>query len=250
MSDWHFGGPTAPFFDSEGHEPAGFVFEQISDDSFALVEGIRYDDGNAVVEVPGRTTITDLASIPLFMAWFVPVNGRHTPAAVVHDKLVRDSRTDSPDRAVRRAASDRRSEADDLFLEAMAATGVPILRRRIMHAAVVMATRWQRGGIARIAMALWVLASLSGTVALVWSALSGAWVVTALSALAPLAGALLWGVRLYPAGVVAGYVALLIALPALATTAGYAVYWLAEQAVRVLAPGTKTAETPPPAGYR
>ena len=125
MSDWAFGGPTAPFYDSEGREPARFVFEQVTDGSFSLVEGIRYDDGDVTVDVPGETTVTDLASIPLFMAWFVPANGRHTPAAVVHDKLVRDSRTNSTDRASRDAASAARATADDLFLTAMAATAVP-----------------------------------------------------------------------------------------------------------------------------
>lgn len=68
MNDWAFGGPTAPFYDAEGNEPARCVFDQVSDDSFALAEGIRYDDGEVVVDVPGETTITDLASIPLFMA--------------------------------------------------------------------------------------------------------------------------------------------------------------------------------------
>lgn len=249
MSDWAFGGPTAPFYDSEGREPARFVFEQVTDGSFSLVEGIRYDDGDVTVDVPGETTVTDLASIPLFMAWFVPANGRHTPAAVVHDKLVRDSRTNSTDRASRDAASAARATADDLFLTAMAATAVPILRRRVMHSAVVMATRWERGSLSRFGVLLWAVASLAGTAALLWSLIAGAWIPAVLAMLAPLAGALLWGPR-YKAGVVAGYASVVIALPGVATSIGYALYWLAEQVMRVLAPGTKRSETPPPAGYR
>jgi hypothetical protein len=254
VSSWAFRGPTAPFLDPSGDDPARFVFEQVSDDSFSLAQGFRYDDGEVVVEVPHTTTVTDLASIPLFMAWFVPVNGRHTPAAVVHDKLVRDSRehldADRHDRRRRRESAQMRAAADDVFLAAMEATQVPLLRRHIMHAAVVMGTRWSRGGAARAGIALWVLASLVGTLALVWSIAAGRPLVALASAAAPLPGALLWGTRRYRSAVLAGYAALLIALPALATAIGYAVYWAAEQAARVLTPGVRRAATPPPAGYR
>ncbi len=247
-SDWSFGGPTAPFFDAHGNDPAKFVFEQVRDDSFTLDEVVTYDDGDTRVHVPDRTLITDLASIPLFMAWFVPVNGRHTPAAVVHDKLVHDATADSDGGAGRLAASQRRSEADDLFLAAMAATGVPLLRRRIMHSAVVLATRWQRSLPARVGVLAWVLASVLGSAGLVWAVASGEWLVAALAAVAPGVGGLLWGLRSWGPAVLAGYVAWVIGLPALATALGYGAYWIAEKLLVVLpAARPRTGARPKPA---
>ena len=254
-SEWSFSGPTAPFFDLAGADPAHFVFEQVGDDRFSVSEGVLYDDGERRVELSPETPLqTDLASIPLFMAWFVPVNGRHTPAALVHDKLVAEA-----GRAGERggpgvlSAADHRAEADDLFLDAMAACDVPLLRRRIMHSAVCMATRLARSWPARVAMSVWLAASVLGSVALVLSLSTGRWWVALAAVLAPVLGGVLWGPRNWGPAVLAGYVAWVIVLPALGTAIGYSVYWVAEQVVRLAAArgrGAVVSDVPRPAPYR
>ncbi len=231
------------------------MFAQVADDRFTVEQGITYRDGSGVVEVSSDTLVdTDLASIPLFMAWFVPVNGRHTPAALVHDTLVANARHAARSgKLPRRVASDVRADSDDLFLRAMGACGVPLLRRLLMHAAVSLATRWDRSAVARAGILLWVLASLVGSVALVWSCLSGRWLIAVAAVVAPALGGLLWGPRRWRSGVLAGYAAWVIGLPALATALGYGAYWLAEQVVRPLSArtaGDTVAESPRPAPYR
>lgn len=39
---------------------------------------------------------TDLVSVPQFMLWFEPRYGRHTPAAILHDNLIRPKPNDGP----------------------------------------------------------------------------------------------------------------------------------------------------------
>lgn len=252
---WSFKGPTAPFFDGHGHEPARIVLRQVDDDRFVVEEPILYDDGDVSVRVPRNEGIaTDLASIPFFMAWFVPVNGRHTPAALVHDTMLESIKESlrSGETTSRRAAA-HRADADDVFLIAMAETGVPLLRRGLMHAAVTMATRWTRSWSSRSALMLWTLGSVIGSVMLVASLVTGWWWITVAAMVAPLPGSLLWGKRSWRSGILAGYGAWLIGLPALATAVGYGAYWLAEQALRPLAArssGESLAEAPSPAPYR
>lgn len=252
---WSFDGPTAPFFDGHGEEPARFVLRQIDDDRFVVEEPVLYDDGAASVRIPPNEGVpTDLASIPFFMAWFVPVNGRHTPAALVHDTMLDGIRGSlrSGDIAPSEAAR-LRTEADDVFLVAMAATGVPLLRRGLMHAAVTMATSWTRSWWSRLALVLWTIGSVVGSVMLVASLLTGWWWITVAAMVAPIPASLLWGNQSWRSGVLAGYGAWLIGLPALATAVGYGAYWLAEQSVRPLAArhsGEAVSDSPPPAPYR
>jgi hypothetical protein len=251
MGTWSWTGPTRPFVDSHGREPARFVFEQVDDDGFVLQEGFRYEpdgaDASAVIEVSSRTLVTtDLASIPLFMAWFVPVNGRHTPAALVHDQLVEQSKAPTAPPAAR-------ADADDVFLQAMAATDVAILRRHLMHTAVTAATRWTSGVSGRLGMALWAMSALAGTALLVWAVATGQVGVAVAAALAPVLGALLWGRRNVGQGLLAGYAVWVIGGPALACIVGYGIYWVAEQLVRSVAArgrGTSRSDVPRPAPFR
>lgn len=246
---WAWKERTAPFLDGEGRDPARFVFEQVGDDEFRLTEAVVFapPEGGDHVRIDAETLVqTDFASIPLFMAWFVPVNGRHTPAAVLHDQLVVASEQAG-------APPDGRAAADDTFLAAMAATGVPVLRRRLMHAAVTLATRWTDSLVARLGIVLWACASVLGTVLLARSLVVGDWLIGLAAVVAPAVGGLLWGRRSWVAGVLAGYAVWMIGLPALATAVGYAVYWLAEQVTRLVAAGggeETVSETPGPAPYR
>lgn len=256
---WSFAGPTAPFYDAEGNDPARYVLRQIADDQFLVDEPFLYDDGSTRVRVPRREEVpTDLASIPFFMAWFVPVNGRHTPAALVHDTMLGDSGGTFRPEASRHGisgieAASRRANADRVFRTAMASCGVPLLRRNLMYAAVTMATRWSRSVMSRLALALWVIGSVIGSVLLVVGPSNGWWPAVVAASVAPLPAALLWGPGNWRAGALAGYAAWLIGVPALTTALGYGIYWIAEQLLRPIAArasGERVAEAPPPAPYR
>lgn len=237
---------TAPFVDAQGSEPARFVLRQVADDLFQLQEGFVYDPSGRNIAVDSEQLVeTDLASIPLFMAWFVPANGRHTPAALVHDQLVAASRLPG-------ASPDARADADDVFLEALARTDVPPLRRNMMHTAVTAATRFTRGGWQRIGMIAWGLASLAGTGLVGWSLWQHQWLLGLAAVVAPVPGALLWGGRNWRQGLLAGYAVWLVVVPALASFVAYAVYYVCEAALRaaVLVTGVPPSEAPRPAPLR
>ncbi len=67
--------------------------------------------------------LTDLASIPRIFRLFVPKNGRHRAAAVIHDYLCRSKEVS-------------RKIADKIFLEAMVILKVPKWRRNLMYRVV------------------------------------------------------------------------------------------------------------------
>lgn len=237
---------TAPFVDPRGGEPARFVLRQVADRLFQLEEGFIYDPGGRNISVDSKHLVeTDLASIPLFMAWFVPANGRHTPAALVHDQLVGESRLPGAPPAAR-------ADADDVFLEALARTEVPPLRRHLLHTAVTAATRFTAGGWQRAGIVAWGLASLSGTTVLGWATWQQQWLMALLAALAPVPASLLWGWRNHRQGLLAGYAVWLVAVPALASFTAYGIYYVCEAAWRrvVLATGVPLADAPRPAPLR
>jgi hypothetical protein len=77
--------------------------------------------------------LTDFASTPRALWWWLPPTGRYAPAAVVHDYLYVVGVT-------------TREVADRLFLEGMAELGVNAVRRRLMYWAVRLfgADQWER----------------------------------------------------------------------------------------------------------
>jgi hypothetical protein len=76
---------------------------------------------------------TDLASVPILFWWLIASYGHQTRAAIIHDQLY-----DDPDPA-------RVDEANLVFRDALAESGVPLLRRWIMWAGVDAAGRFKRG---------------------------------------------------------------------------------------------------------
>ncbi len=227
MEHWRWLVHTVPF--SAEHDPdapARFVLEQIDDGCFrpAPSYGFRYqppDGAEAVVVTARSLPHSDFASVPPFLSWFVSRYGRHTPAALVHDQLVRDG-----------MAQAERVEADQAFLSMMRSCDVPPVRAHVMWAAVTLATRWVRWP-TRLLLLAWGLAAAAGLVTLGAgiAAREPIWCVLAL--LAPTPASLLWG-RQARAGLVAGYALPPVVLPALASIAGYAVYWLVEEGFRRL----------------
>lgn len=196
----------------------------------------RFGDPAAVIE-DARTYAddqlkTDLASIPPFMRWFVNNYGKHTLAAIIHDRLITDGK---PNTGV--LGSDTLS--DRFFREMMGAAGTGWLQRWIMWAAVAMRSRWAAGGIRRISLVLWgVLAaagiamfvSAAGSAVLGWGHPFGIdpWVWFALAVALPFVGCLLWGQQ-RGASLVAAMAALWIFPPAILAAVGYAVYWLLDK---------------------
>lgn len=87
---------------------------------------------------------TDLASVPGPFTWLVPRDGSHTPAAILHDALVRGADADGG--VFYEGPPVTREEADTVFRQAMAHLEVPFLRRWLMWAAVSMATLWSCAG--------------------------------------------------------------------------------------------------------
>ena len=88
-----------------------------------LAEPLRYvTNGGRNIIIPAGFS-TDLASIPRCFRWVVPDDAEAGAAAVVHDYLYR-------------TGACTRAEADAIFLEAMYLTGVPMVRRFVIWAAV------------------------------------------------------------------------------------------------------------------
>lgn len=144
------------------------LVRQVDDTEWVLEEEVVYAGRTDVFVVPVGAR-TDFASVPRVFAWLVPRYGRYTPAAVLHDHLVRTERP-----AGRVGARD----ADRLFVRAMRELGVPFLLRWFMWAAVRLGSLTDRGG-----RAGW-LRDLPAVLAVVLAALP----VVALPALAVLVG--------------------------------------------------------------
>lgn len=204
------------FHEPDGDAPARFELEQVADAFFALHTAFRYHcvDGRTITISPGdlRDGRTDLTSVPQALTWFVGRYGRHTPAALLHDALLH--RAEREAEAADTSPLPGYEDADAVFLEALASLAVPPLRRTTMWAAVSFGTRLRAGGGATAGVVAWLLASALGTTALVVGLAAGAPVVVGLAMVAPVLGALLWG-RQRVAGIVAGYMAVFVALPTL-----------------------------------
>lgn len=122
-------------------EPA-IRLQQVSPNAFQLLEGFRFQRRQGVdpqfVTVPAhdprhppsRGNVSDLASVPWFLWWFISSHGRHTRAALLHDHLVNDPQI-------------HRNMADLIFREALEESGVSWVRRWIMWAGVTLATMWK-----------------------------------------------------------------------------------------------------------
>jgi hypothetical protein len=223
-------GPTeqgSAFTCLDSDEPARIVLRQIDAMRFELVEAFRYHGPSGTWEVrPSDLADTDLASIPLFLSWFVSRYGRHTLAALLHDHLVRNGADLEPPVA--------RHKADEVFLEALRALDVPYLRGLIMWAAVTFGTRWRSGWAVRAALMAWVVGAAAGIVTVGWGVMTlDPWLVL-VAAVAPLPAAVLWGRKELRAGVVGGYTLWLVAVPALLNVIAYGVYAMAERVVRRL----------------
>jgi hypothetical protein len=105
------------------------IAKKLHGDRWIVEKAFDYHVGdeasNDIVTVP-KGFETDLASVPFPLTFFIPKDGTHTQAAVLHDWLYCSSllhlRT--------------RKECDLIFLEAMKVLKVPMWKRHIMYRAV------------------------------------------------------------------------------------------------------------------
>lgn len=137
-------GSAMPFADDDV-----LAVEEVDEERWRTLQPLAYRGREQTVRIaPGF--ITDFASVPHFLLWFVPSYGSYTKAAVVHDYLCRHGAELVPPVP--------RSSADGIFRRQMREAGVRPIRRWLMWAAVrlqgaVTAGDWRQVG-AALAMAV------------------------------------------------------------------------------------------------
>lgn len=240
--------PWAASFQVDGNPAGHIALRQIDRKQFALDSTITYIGNQTGLEgkvdqqtiddirtvTPQTLPTTDLATVPGPLRWLVDRYGVHTPAALIHDRLIGDGAARPP------GMTD--PYADRYFRFMLHDLGVRRIRRWLMWAAVALRTRWQAGRLKRILLGLWVVASLAGMTTFVIGCLTGSWVTVAIASLAPLLFAVLWE-KQYGAGLVAAYAAPWIGPPTLLAAGGYLLYLTAEWAAsRIGSPETAGTE--------
>jgi hypothetical protein len=248
---------VAPASGFEVDDVGGVVgLDQIDDVNFVVTTNFRYVDAgvqakvtsllerDGVRDAPSKVADacryttntedrTDIASIPRFMRWFENTYGRHTLAAIIHDRLIRSGEPNA-------GALGSDTVSDTFFREMMRTSDVPWLERWIMWSAVALRTRWAAGGTRKLTLDLWIALAVSGIAMFVDAV--GAWwfgwgspldppVMLAVAAVLPLVAAPLWG-RQLGAGLVAAAVALWILPPAILAAIGYVIYRVLEAGAR------------------
>ncbi len=114
-------------------------------EQFELELPITYEDdsrGSNLVRTitvpnPAVPFTTDLTSVPKLLTWLVPKSGRHLPAALIHDGLVGSG---TPTYVTSDDSTVDRIDADQVFRNAMQDTGVGLIRRWLVWAAVANAS--------------------------------------------------------------------------------------------------------------
>jgi hypothetical protein len=136
------------FFDAEDGGPLRLELRSVDGRAFHLLRQIGYCsehyDECFVVPADLRRFTTDLASVPALFTWLVPKSGDFLPAAVLHDALTRPGAFIGPDTG-RDGTPFGRTEADQIFREAMIGLGTGRVRAWLMWSAVTLATMWQSG---------------------------------------------------------------------------------------------------------
>ena len=248
------GAPTDPavpwagvFVDPDRRsQPAEVKLTQIRRKSFSLDSSLSYKGETGLKDPPtGARTVrpkhlpdgTDLTSVPRALQWFVSPYGVHTPAVLLHDRLIGGSGLSG--------MSD--PDADRYFRFMLRELGVPWIRRWMMWAAVAIRTRWAGGRLKKATVALWALASLAGIGLAVYSIVVGEGLLLLASLGAPFVFALLWG-RQYVAGLVAAVTSPWVLPPTLLGAVGFAVYWCLEQAALVVGDIVRVCRRQPPKG--
>jgi hypothetical protein len=209
---------------ADPERPAQIRLRQVDQKTFELESSMRYVGPTGVPTLPaaactlhpedlGPGRRTDLASVPAPLRWLVGAYGVHTPAALLHDRLI--GNTGLP------GVTD--TQADRFFRFMLRELGVRWLRRWMMWSAVAFGTRWRAGGWRRATLVVWVLLAAAGMTTFAVGAAAGQGGLVLVAAVAPLLAAALWG-RQYGAALVAALTAVWVLPPSALGALGYWVY--------------------------
>lgn len=115
-------------------EPDQFTVRRVDPINWALQRYLIYKGKTQTFCIP-KGYVTDFASVPWFLQWFVPRTGVWTLAAVLHDWLITHG---IPEGLV----SSR--DADGIFRRVLREEGVGFIRRWLMWAAVRVAAPFSK----------------------------------------------------------------------------------------------------------
>ena len=234
-------------------DPNGPIrLRQIGVKDFALESTIRYIGAETGLEGkvsdacladirvvdPTKLPVTDLTSVPQALRWFVSQYGSHTPAALIHDRLIG---VDPPIPGLTDAYADR------FFRFMLRDLKVRWMRRWLMWAAVAVRTRSKSGPLKLVGLIVWILASLAGMATAVAAVATQTWLLLLVSLVAPFVLALLWG-RQYGAGLVGALAAPWILPPTILGVAGFLVYAAMEWVIGLFSQDTD--DRPEPLSYK
>ncbi len=146
------GGRAHGYYEPGTPTPAGYTLHKLAPEApgrplekgYKVYKRFEYVDKDGTsYTVPANGELdTDLASIPAFVSWLVPKDGRHTQAALVHDAMiVNRSKGEVPDfESSPKVEKLVDIEADAIFRRGMEVSGVPPVRRWMIWSAVAMRT--------------------------------------------------------------------------------------------------------------
>ena len=183
--------PAAPWANcfkdpDQPSQPASIQLQQVTRKTFILGSSLEYIGETGVPTLPadacvlrpedlGDPALTDLASVPSALRWFVSSYDVHTPAALLHDRLIGPTN----DLGVSEI------DADRFFRYMLKALGVRFVRRWMMWTAVAFGTRWRSKHL-RPMLILWLLAAVTGMSTFVYGLFVHNWWLVIVAALAPL----------------------------------------------------------------
>jgi hypothetical protein len=230
MTDIVQSGPWRSNFKIDGVAGAPVKLHQIASKTFILQSDIRYDGETGLegkidaatledIRLMQKGTETDLASVPGPLRWFLGTYGRHTPAVLIHDRLI-----PTPEELQGKMTD----QYADRYLRFMAKdVGVLWLKRWIMWAGVAVRTRWMGAWNRKLSLVLWFVAAGLGmfTFAHATADWDVGWMSLAILWMFVSAG--LWGGQC-GAGVIAGIAAPWLLPPTVLAIAGYVVYLVLE----------------------
>jgi hypothetical protein len=236
---------AASFRDADDPDRAAEIrLRQLTATTFALESSLVYVGETGVSGLPeaartlrpvdlGPDGSTDLTSVPHPLRWFVGAYGVHTPAALLHDRLIDGPGVDG--------VTD--TQADRFFRFMLRELGVRRLRRWMMWSAVALGSRWRAGGVRRATLVVWVLLATAGLSSFVVGLVARDATVVALATVAPLPAALLWG-RQYGAGLVAAATAIWVLPPTVLGAVGFWVYAGLERLLGLVLPAGPGGDQP------
>ncbi len=219
-------GPWQKSFKVDGVAGGPVKLHQIEKKTFVLKSDIHYDgetglegriDAETMNDIRSlsKGIETDLASVPGPLRWFLGTYGAHTPAVLIHDRLI-----PTPDELLGKM----NDQYADRYLRFMAKdVGIRWLKRWVMWSGVALRTRWAGGGFRKLTVVLWIVAAVLGMVTFAAAAADGDVGRMLFATGGMLVAAGLWD-RQYGAGLIGGIAAPWLLPPAILAAIGLGIY--------------------------